>query len=574
MTARELLEIVTTPEDGHTLKSWVRQPLLWNLLQDQREGDGDVILYGTAFNRSSILIHAVLVPLKRLSPPDPDDLMAWSCSPFDSWGCGLVWGGGRPARVEMTLPLSSADSKTISQGEQLIFARSFDGRAVDQHYYELAHSLTHAHGLHWTPERRAWCRFDDSGDVENVIRLEEIGGIDGYGDAAAIVIPREILEMHMAATQTALVQMIDSTCVSSDFGGWGKEQEFRYVDASRDLYCRLGGGGHEGSYIRGVQVLRPRESATELGTRLHAQERGAKDYATFLTHDVKNQRLVQVSCSPDALASYFQPESPLPLQISPAFFNAQVLDKYKADPEKYRLGHRSISCRNAWSLQTYDINEAGQVHTYITYLGRLPHAEQLYWKSFNEAPKASISKRAFTTDIQGSWDTEHDPLQALVRLLGQLSSDRVPWFKLRQQSLPDQLHYPVTDSVKLWADALLNLAKVLVEGLEKTFFTAELKSLGRVAEPQWGTIKLAEAALAGRGIDGEIIDQAITPLRELQGLRTKLSAHAGATEAAGIRAALLREHGSPKAHVAALCDQLTAALEILRSVFGGGKAKR
>lgn len=33
----------------------------------------------------------------------------------------------------------------------------------------------------------------------------------------------------------------------------------------------------------------------------------------------------------------------------------------------------------------------------------LPIAEQRYWKAFNEAPKAGISKRAFETDFQGEW---------------------------------------------------------------------------------------------------------------------------------------------------------------------------
>jgi hypothetical protein len=264
----------------------------------------------------------------------------------------------------------------------------------------------------------------------------------------------------------------------------------------------------------------------------------------------------------------------LPLQISPVFFNAQVLDKYKADPEKYRLGQRSINCRHAWSLQTYDVNEAGQVHTYITYLGNLPYAEQLYWKSFNEPPSGSISRRAFTTDIQGSWDTEHDPLQALLRIVEQIAADRAPWFKLRQQSLAEQLHYPVTTSTKQWTDALLNLAKIVVEGLDKPFFTAELKSLGCPTDAQWGTIKQAEAALAGRGIEPEVVAQAIEPLRTLQGLRTKLSAHAGGGESASIRAALLREHGSPKAHIAALCDRLAAALAVFQSVFGSGQAPK
>ena len=73
------------------------------------------------------------------------------------------------------------------------------------------------------------------------------------------------------------------------------------------------------------------------------------------------------------------------------FFKPQVLDKYKADREKYRLEDRTITCRNSWYLQTYDVNEAGQVHTYITYLGNLPIEEQRYWKAFNERPKAPIS---------------------------------------------------------------------------------------------------------------------------------------------------------------------------------------
>jgi hypothetical protein len=90
-----------------------------------------------------------------------------------------------------------------------------------------------------------------------------------------------------------------------------------------------------------------------------------------------------------------------------------VLLKYKADSEKYRLQDRSISCRGAWHLDTYDINEAGQIHTYLIYLRNLPYEEQLYWKAFNEEPKAPISKRAVATDFEGSWDLEYDSLQSL-----------------------------------------------------------------------------------------------------------------------------------------------------------------
>jgi len=67
------------------------------------------------------------------------------------------------------------------------------------------------------------------------------------------------------------------------------------------------------------------------------------------------------------------------------------LHRFKADPEKYSLDDRSITCRNAWYLKSYDINEAGQVHAYIGDLARLPIEEQRYWQSFNEWSNGSIS---------------------------------------------------------------------------------------------------------------------------------------------------------------------------------------
>ena len=54
-------------------------------------------------------------------------------------------------------------------------------------------------------------------------------------------------------------------------------------------------------------------------------------------------------------------------------------------------------------LNSYDVNEAGQVHAYISDLQALPNQEQVYWQSFNEEPKAKISERAFKNDFEGEW---------------------------------------------------------------------------------------------------------------------------------------------------------------------------
>jgi hypothetical protein len=111
-----------------------------------------------------------------------------------------------------------------------------------------------------------------------------------------------------------------------------------------------------------------------------------KQYASFITHDWRHDEIREISCAPGATASYFD-DSDLPFEISPVFFKPEVLLRYKADRDKYSFSGRSIYCRGSWSLETFDINDAGQVHTYIRYLGYLPYEEQLYWRSYNEPPE-------------------------------------------------------------------------------------------------------------------------------------------------------------------------------------------
>jgi hypothetical protein len=359
--------------------------------------------------------------------------------------------------------------------------------------------------LHWVPERRAWCRFDEHGDIEDVIRWTHIEGRGGYGTATHIEINRETIEMHMSATKTVLVQMFDSCRTPKGFHSWRKGNDHRVEDKELGLYYHLHTEGGSGSYIRGVQIIRPLRTAEEFGTYLEERKNSPKQYETFITQDWKNKRVAPVSCDPNALASYFDVVSSLPLQISPVFFKSNVLDKYRADPEKYSLEHRSITCRNSWHLTTFDVNAAGQVHTYIKYLGDLPYSEQVYWKSFNEVPKAPISKRALATDIEGTWDVEPNPLEDLQSLLLGLHEEGVDWFKLREPELVKQLNYPLTSSTKIWGDTLTTLAKVVNEGLDKKFFERRAKELGADGNRNLGAILWAGVVLRANGCEEEVV---------------------------------------------------------------------
>jgi hypothetical protein len=223
MCLEKLLKVVAPvakDEDGY--QEWLEQSSFFNLLAEQREG-ASTILYGTGFNHSSLLIQSLLIPMEDLDKAEPEDMMTWD-SPHDSWSCGLVYGGGQPPRVEYTEPLARNFPKEFRGGQRLVFGRSFPGRIEDKHYYEIAHFLTHAHDLHWTPERRAWCRFDENGDVVEVIRWAAEAGRAGYGAATCITIDREVLEMQMSASGTALVQMFDVTTVGKGFFGWNDRE--------------------------------------------------------------------------------------------------------------------------------------------------------------------------------------------------------------------------------------------------------------------------------------------------------------------------------------------------------------
>jgi hypothetical protein len=219
MCLEELLKIVTpVKEDEEGFHAWSEQSSFLDLLAEQRKST-PIILYSSSFNHGSLLLHSILVPIKDLDTVKPEDLMHWDY-PRDSWSCGLVYGGGQPPHLEYSEPLSGIRPSGFRDGQQLVFGRTFVGRTQDKDYYEVAQFLTHAHGLHWTPERRAWCRLDKNGDVEDVIKWTEKAGRSGYEAATCIAIDREVMEMQMSATGTALVQMFDVTSIGKSFSGW------------------------------------------------------------------------------------------------------------------------------------------------------------------------------------------------------------------------------------------------------------------------------------------------------------------------------------------------------------------
>lgn len=512
----------------------------------------------------AVLIHAVLAPVHQVTPADQQDLMNRFIGTDEAWAIEKSYGGGEGHRVYLEPPMGS--SKSLAGGEKLVYQRSFHGVDKGERAMELSQKLVHALELHFVAERNAYCRLDARGDIEDVIRIIRVELAPSKEKLVAVTILTEDLARYMALAGFALVFFFDFTRYSPGFGGWGDHA--RINRKAPDLFYH-GGGIHNASYVNGRMIVRPTITVQDLVAEWEAESdpNRKREYATFKIFDRKNNRNLETSCAPEFLSNYFQ-DSDLPWEISPAFFRADVLHRFKSDPEKYSLDDRSITCRNAWYLKSYDINEAGQVHAYIGDLACLPIEEQRYWQSFNEWPDGSISKRAYENDILGAFSSEYDPLSRLKYKLEKLNAAPPDWWQPRSEGYMDAARYPATDSVLEWANEIMSFDQMLVEGFQVKPLRKLLESKGRKAEASWASLRmLGELAV----VSGMTVDEAralLTPLSRLHALRSILKAHSSVEEKDKEQREARAAHGTLRAHFKALATQCDQSFDEIVRILG------
>jgi len=533
-----------------------------NYLKSNAEND-ELVIYASG---KSVLIHGVLAPMPQVTPPDGHDLQHGSFPDLDDcWVIQRAWGGGEGHRIYLEPPLSFC-CKSFDGGEKLIFKRSFHGVQQGLTPIELSQKLIHSLDLYYVPERKAYCRLDCRGDIEDVIKVFQRKSSDEWGGLEFVTILRRDLDKYMALSETCLVLRFDFTRVRwGSFSGWGTIDHYEKNEA--DLFYH-GGKDGQGSFANGAIIIRPKVTVDELIQEwIDEDDPKKRQYAKFKIYDRKNKRNVETSCAPELLSNYFQ-QSDLPWEISPAFFRSEVLLRFKSDPEKFTLEDRSITCRNAWHLKTYDINESGQVHTYIGYLAKLPYEEQLYWQSFNEWPVGSISERAFQTDIRGEWHTAYDPLNALKHTIRCLDKAPPKWWKPRGEALSDVTRYPATDSPKEWADEILALDQLLIEGFLVKPLQAKAESAGCILDPRWQSLKVIQEILIANGKSETEAVAIMTPFQILHKLRTVVKGHASTEKKSNAEVEARTNYGNFRAHFTQLTADCDNALNEVLTVFG------
>lgn len=409
----------------------------------------------------------------------------------------------------------------------LFFCRQYYGNPKGkENYYEFNQLVTHPLDLHWSSIKNSYCNIDAQGE-----EIEKIKIIN-HDKVNLILIRRKTLDKLLFLGKWVLVRYCVFNRLKTDspyFISCTSEQfEPREYEAKFEIRkC-----GDEYIEFRGAQIEQPKTPKEQLlSWTTSDEEEEEKRYADFIVQDWKNRRILKnYSLDPRNYANYFT-KSDLPFETSPIYFKAEVLDKYKNNPDKYDLTERTLACRGGWYLETYDINEHNQVHTYAVYLARLPYKEQLHWLTYNEEPKGSISKRAFQTDFEAKFPDEKSKLQLLQESLEKLGSLKIGKEGLiiwspkggSWNSASKGLHYVNTENPNQWHDFIIALANTTNEGFQTKPLRKIASGLGNKDE-ELGTLGLIKYILKSSNNE-EQIPTIHGVLNELQERRGKGKAH-------------------------------------------------
>jgi hypothetical protein len=521
------------------------------------------ILYASI---GDVFIVTFLVPNVDLEPLNFEDIRGdttcWQSGhvQINQW---MIDGIQQP--VTVADPVTESSSHTMRHAERLVFQRYFEYVKDAPNLPELSQKMVQALELHWYPPLNGYCRMNNRGDIETIISVQHIENLTRTDPGLVVLMRADVLHRCMDIWQSGLVRRFDFTRFDRDNMNFTTiDEQFEHQADALSYCCGLSATS---SFANGVQVVKSSGRSPWMAAD---EERGhkKKEYATFICQDTKNNQITEHSCDERVLSNYFDPTSSKPFFISPVFFRPEVLQRFKSDSEKYTLELRTIHCRNSWSLRTYDINEAGQVHTYLGYLGHLPYEEQLYWKSFNEAPKAPISARAFKTDFEANWDDGYDPLRSLKNKIAKLDNKSPTWWQARPDDLDNRVQYPVTTSVDEWAGALHHLDQLLVEGFKVQGLRALLQSENMTTDKNWASLKLIEEVLKLRALSDSDINQSLAPLRRLHYLRSKTSGHATDIRSK-LAAEELSKHQSLAAHFKSLVADCDMAFQKIAALLVG-----
>ena len=556
---KRLQELNAPPVGADDFDKWLAADQYIDLLYDNLSND-EIIVH--AFHEHTF-IHGVIVDEIALAELDRQHLLHWHPNHSDPRATYSY----DPHNLSIIEQDNVWSKISTPRTPSLVFLRSFHGsKRDDATYPEVLQEFVHANEGHWLDSENAFCKYNESGDLEHVATVSTDYSGDRY--CGLVTLARLPLERYLAATRSALVLVFDFMLLRfDDFDRW--------PDGPEDTHYFTGGIAYrqkidpqKASYTRGIQIIKPTRTNSVLAQEYVNQfnRNNTGPYEEFIIHDWRNGKVTTATTDPESTTNYFNAhDNSLPYETSPAFFNPEVLAKYKADPEKYTVDDTGITCRNAWSLKEYDLNDAEQVHVYICDLRDLPHSEQSYWKTFNEQPKSGLSQRVIDRDFKAKIPETPRPLIRVRDIVSRWDRSDFDWWTSRGNQLLTRVNTPISTSRAEWGQEFMSLDQLVVEGFRIRGLRPLLRARSIGFETGERSISLIEKLLRANGDLEE--NEKLSGLRTVHQIRSKVPGHASGSEADELSDNALSEHGSYLAHFEHLCDEVADELTLIEAAL-------
>ena len=434
----------------------------------------------------------------------------------------------------------------------LVFYPNIEG--TDFHSVELLQEFAHLARVVWRPERSSFCRLDDQANLEDVISItcRDYNEIDSH---TLVTCRREILDFYLSAVELSALRVfcfdisdLDRTLFE------GNEQRKTLKDSNP----RMAAGVRlwpEKSYIefQGSQLVVPVYPRQDV-VSMHIAETWGQNtlYEQFTTGDD-----FDLTCNERELS--------VEDRLRVVFFNAEVLAKYRNDPDKYTVSSNSINCRSLWGLHPYGVNGAVQVFTFLCKLGEMPYKEQRHWKAYNEQPKDGISQSFAERYLEGRRFESEDNLDLIKEILAEWKRTSVKWWSMSDPRTIERIVSPYSHSPKEWADTCGYLCMAVVEGFKVKYIRTALKKARIGYDGSDKSLKLLERFISERNGSECRLDG----LHELVNVRNKVYGHLPGSDAKKLVDGILRRHGSFADHWQAICKQVAVELRAIESSLKG-----
>ncbi|TBN00920.1 hypothetical protein EYD45_13940 [Hyunsoonleella flava] len=217
-------------------------------------------------------------------------------------------------------------------------------------------------------------------------------------------------------------------------------------------------------------------------------------------------------------------------QLSPRFFEIEVLERYVNDPRfnfKFQDYSGRISAKYDENekplvrdeddvfLKTFglgfDENENRLAVVYLRYLSDLTPEHQIYWKNKERFGECKVLEEYYENTIKGNWTSSYSIFSAFIGELTCLNNLAQTIFSKQlfrkdydEHNRPKEFTFFFTPTLKNYEDFVLLLDKMISDNINKDFFKdkvefydiVELKN-GMVERKSKGTLRLMEDWLGG-----------------------------------------------------------------------------